>query len=507
MTRPVRMRSTNDARPTNGETRSGSDARRRYPRSRAELMASDAPPVRGVAKPPDASISTAPIVGPVFRPIEPAQNRPTKDWALFALIVGYPIWRLLGANLFIVPLLAVPMALELYRRRRIKFPSGFTFYALLILIALLSISMINKTPPGAIPPAPGVGRYLAWLVRVLDFVAGGVVLLYVGNLTERELPTQRVVKMLASLFVSFIVGGLLGMVLPAIKVMTPVGHLLPHSLRSNSFVSNLVTLQFAQYQAVLGNVAPRPDFPLNYTNTWGECVALLLPWFLIAMLRGKKSLGRRAITVAVLLVALIPIIYSLNRGMWIGVGIGLAYVLFRLAMTGRTIQVAVVLSALAMAAIVLLTTPLSSVVSGRVDHPRSNDGRSNINSAAIDAAASSPLIGYGGMTGVIGSQRSLAIGPTAECPQCGNLTIGGDGQMWQLLITEGFAGAALYVLFFVRFAWKYRRDTSPIGTVGVMTVLVVLWFMTVYTALELPLMIIMVALGLWWRHARGRVAA
>ena len=33
--------------------------------------------------------------------------------------------------------------------------------------------------------------------------------------------------------------------------------------------------------------------------------------------------------------------------------------------------------------------------------------------------------------------------------------------MWQLLITMGFAGPALYVIFYLRFWWKYRRDPSP----------------------------------------------
>jgi hypothetical protein len=119
----------------------------------------------------------------------------------------------------------------------------------------------------------------------------------------------------------------------------------------------------------------------------------------------------------------------------------------------------------------------------------------------VNAAKASPLIGFGGQTGVIGSRRSIAIGPTPNCPQCGNLTIGGDGQMWLLLITEGFAGAALYILFFARFAWRYRRDISPVGTAGLMMVPLALWFMTVYPATDLPLVIMCIGMGLWWRNS------
>ncbi|HEY7174060.1 MAG TPA: O-antigen ligase family protein [Micromonosporaceae bacterium] len=466
--------------------------------------AADPSTVRGVAKSPDASLLDVPLVGPVFRSRDPQQIRPARDWALFALLVLYPLWRLLGANLFIVPFLAVPMALELYRRRNLRFPAGFNVYVLLIFIALISVTMINKTPPGAIPPQPGVGRYLAWALRVLDFISGAVVLLYVGNLTERELPTRRVVKWLATLFVTFVVGGILGMALAHVSTLTPIGHVLPGSLRSNSFVKNLVTLQFAQNQAVLGSVAPRPDFPLNYTNAWGECIALLLPWFLIAVMRARRTMPRMFAAGATLAVAVVPTIYSLNRGMWIGLGIGAAYLLIRLVRTGRRAQVAAVLGAVALVGVIMLTTGLGDVIGSRLEHPRSNDGRANINHAAIVAAEASPIIGYGGMTGVIGSQRSIAIGPTADCPSCGNLTIGGDGQMWQLLITQGFAGAILYVLFYLSFWWKYRRDPSPIAVAGTISILMMLMFMTVYTALELPLMIVMVGLGLWWRSARAQ---
>ena len=95
----------------------------------------------------------------------------------------------------------------------------------------------------------------------------------------------------------------------------------------------------------------------------------------------------------------------------------------------------------------------------------------------------------------------------AECPECGNLTIGGDGQMWQLLITMGFAGPVLYVVFYLRFWWKYRRDPSPVAVAGAINVIMMLMFMTVYTALELPLIIVMTGLALWWRSARTQQPA
>jgi hypothetical protein len=447
-------------------------------------------------------VAAVPMVGPVFGHVEPQQHRPARDWALFALLVGYPLWRVLGVVLVIVPLLAIPMALELYRRRRLRFPAGASLWVLLIAIGLLSVIMINATPPGAVTPDPSLNRYLAWGLRIADYVAAGIVLLYVGNLTERELPTARVVKMLGALFVTCTLGGVAGMLFGGVDVLTPVGHLLPGSLRSNGFISNLVTLNLAQNQDIIGSTAaPRPEFPLTYTNTWGECMVLLVPWFVLALVRGKRTLGRRAAGIAILVIAIIPTVYSLNRGMWIGLGVVFVFLLVRLVQIGRGSQVAIVVGVGAIAAIIFLTTPLSAVITDRISHPHSNDGRANINVAAVNAAKASPLIGFGGQTGVIGSRRSIAIGPTPDCPKCGNLTIGGDGQMWLLLITEGFAGAALYILFFARFAWRYRRDISPVGTAGLMMVPLALWFMTVYPATDLPLVIMFVGMGLWWRNS------
>jgi hypothetical protein len=462
------------------------------------------PTIRGAARPPESSISRTPIVGPAFQPTNKL-SRQARDWALFALIVGYPLWRLLGFTLFIIPLLGIPMALELYRRRRIKLPAGFGFLALLLLVALVGVLMLGKTPPFALPPAPGIGRYLAWAQRLGDFLTAAIILLYVGNLSERELPTKRVVKMLSALFLMVVVGGYLGMLLPNTTLQSPMSHVLPHSLKANSFVQLLTTVQFAQVQDVIGSPKPRPDFPFTYTNGWGEAVVLLAPFFFVAMLQGTKKLSRRIWVGVVLVAALVPTIYSLNRGMWGGIAIAIAYVLYRFARTGRALQVAVTLGAIALVAVIVLVTPLSAVISGREANPKSNDGRANINSAAFAAAKSSPFIGYGGLANERGSGRTITAGPTAKCPTCGTLTIGGSGQMWQLLITTGFLGTGAYIAFLVRFGWRYRRDSSPIGMIGMITVLVSLLFMTVYSALDLPLMIIMIALGLWWRHSENRL--
>ncbi len=77
----------------------------------------------------------------------------------------------------------------------------------------------------------------------------------------------------------------------------------------------------AQIQDVLGFTAPRPKAPFEYTNTWGNVIGLLVVWFAVWAVRAR---GRgRVFAVIVLGVALVPIVDSLNRGLWVGLGLGL----------------------------------------------------------------------------------------------------------------------------------------------------------------------------------------
>ena len=151
----------------------------------------------------------------------------------------------------------------------------------------------------------------------------------------------------------------------------------------------------------------------------------------------------------------------------------------------------------------MVTTPLSGVILGRVDNPHSNDRRASIAWASVDAARHSPFIGYGGQLEMPGSERSIAIGPTPKCPKCGNREVGGEGQLFQLLVTTGFAGAACYLAFFLWFWARYRGDPSPIGIAGATVTVLTLVYLPVYASVGMPLAVTMVGLGLWWRHTEA----
>ncbi len=52
-------------------------------------------------------------------------------------------------------------------------------------------------------------------------------------------------------------------------------------------------------------------------------------------------------------------------------------------------------------------------------------------------AAASPIVGYGDTRQQQGSAKSIAVGPTAKCPNCGQQEVGSTGQLWLLLVCDG----------------------------------------------------------------------
>src|SRR5204862_732838 len=169
---------------------------------------------------------------------------------------------------------------------------------------------------------------------------------------------------------------------------------------------------------------------------------LLVGWFLVAAWRV------RLFSLAVLAVAVVPVVYSLNRGLWIGLAVMAVAVAVRLALRGRFWALAgVAVTATALAA-VLATPPLGVLVNQRLDHGKSNGVRTYLTAKSVSGALDSPVVGYGSTRTTLGGRQSISVGETADCPRCGNFTIGGNGQLWQLLYAHGLAGTACYVGFF-----------------------------------------------------------
>jgi hypothetical protein len=424
-------------------------------------------------------------------------------WPFTAVVAFFPIWWALGLGSFALIGFSLPMALQLRRARPLKVPRGFAFWLCFLAAVLISGLMLGKTAPDTLPHG-AASQLVAYSLRLFNYLASTVLLLYVMNMRGRGLSDRRIVGCLAAFFVTCVAGGLLGLAAPGFNFTSLFERLLPHSVAANWYVKVLVHPAAAQNQDVLGFTAPRPKAPFEFTNTWGNVVGLLIVWFAIWALHKRGRV--RLFAAAVLCVALLPIVNSLNRGLWVGLGFGLLLLAVRLAMSGRLATVIALTAVAGTAAVVVIASPLATVVQERLNHGHSNEIRSNLAQAAFKGATESPVIGWGTTRQVRGSYQSIAIGTTSGCARCGNADIGSTGQFWLTIFAQGFVGMALYLGFFLSVLWFYRGQRTAIGIGAQMTIILSLWFMFVYSAVGWPLALQMIAVGMLWRQKQPEPA-
>jgi polysaccharide biosynthesis protein PslJ len=327
-----------------------------------------------------------------------------------------------------------------------------------------------------------------------------VLLLYVGNLTERELPVRLVVWSLAVLCLVTVAGGYLGMLAPRFEFTAPLEYLLPGSLAADPYMQTLIHPASAQIMDVFGGIdSARPKAPWEYTNVWGYMLSLLLIWVVVGWVVEGSGLTRLYALAAVAL-SVVPIVYSLNRALWAGLALSLAFGAVQALRRGRVVLVGAGSVAVAAVLIALALSPLAEVVRARADNPHSDDGRAATNAASVEAANLSPVNGWGTTRESLGSSDSIAVGPTPECPGCGQHVIGNAGQLWITLISSGWVGTFLLFAFFASVAWRYRAASTTVGQGALLTVLLLFWYMFFYVALMSPLAVTMIAVALLWRR-------
>ncbi|MEV0645189.1 hypothetical protein AB0I28_07985 [Phytomonospora sp. NPDC050363] len=440
-------------------------------------------------------------------------------WPLTGMLVLYPLWWALGLGTLIFFIMAVPMAVWLVRRGRanaaaaspglrrpsftagIALPPAFGLWLAFCAVVVISLLALELDPAGTIPGGL-VGRLPGAMFKVAGYAAVTICLLYAGNLTERELSRRRLAKMLAWLFAVTVAGGLLGILAGHFEFTSPLEMLLPPKVAKDGFVKSLVHPSAAQVMDFLGYETPRPAAPWGYTNTWGNNLGILAPFAIVAAWAWPTGRMVRLGAAALLLVALVPAIYSMNRGLWLNLGVAGAFVAVRLLLAGRLWILGAGAALLLTGGILLAATPLGGVVQQRLDNGHSDDGRGYSTEQAVEGVSGSPVIGYGSTRKTIGSGASIAVGATEECPRCGGRVIGGNGQLWQALYAHGIAGAVCYVGFFLVVLWRFRHDRSPLGLAASTAMLLSLTSMFYYNALVTPLALTMLAYALLWRNKR-----
>src|SRR3954451_20562654 len=124
---------------------------------------------------------------------------------------------------------------------------------------------------------------------------------------------------------------------------------------------------------------------------------------------GKEAGWRRKVGPVVLMAAIFPIIFSLNRGLWISLAFAAAYSALRLAANGKARALQALIAAVVVGGIVFVSSPLYDTLVLRVETPHSNDRRAGTAETVVSVAAhGSPVLGYGTTRTMQGTFSSLA---------------------------------------------------------------------------------------------------
>jgi hypothetical protein len=266
------------------------------------------------------------------------------------------------------------------------------------------------------------------------------------------------------------------------------------------FVQSLVHPYAAQIMDLVGGDKPRPAAPWGYTNTWGNNFCLLAGWLVVAAWQTRGA-ARKLGAVLCLVVSVVPAVVSLNRGLWIGIVVLALYAAVRYIVAGQLWIIGALVVATAALGIAMISTPLGGVVGARLDNGKSNGVRSFLIDRALEGFAGSPVVGYGGTRNTVGGRNSITVGESAGCERCGNFTVGGNGQLWQLLYAHGAVGTAGYLGFFGYGLWRFRRDRTAIGVAGSAAIVTSFSAMLWYNSLVTPLAFMVLAYALLWRNS------
>jgi hypothetical protein len=404
------------------------------------------------------------------------QLRP--GWPVLAILVLFPLWYVLGLGGFIWIILAVPLLVHLVLAKSWRVPRGFIIWVFyLVWVALSAIQISHST------------NWLTYAYRTASYVAATLAFIYLVNTDEKGLPTRRIVNAFTVFWIFIVIGGYAAMAAPAFSFSTPTQKLLGH-LGSNKLLLALIHPTLAQAQALggveaIGHAIARPAAPFAYTNWWGANFAFLVPFVILAIRQARTRLVRVGLA-GMLLVSVVPFIYSINRGAWLSLIVGGLYAWVRFAARRRGRAALGGLALIAVIAVAVFATPLGSVVQARIGHEGSTSLRLLLIQQSGQNALGSPLVGYGVPLPPPVSQYSLP-------------NVGTQGQLWLVLVSVGIPGTVFFLLWLLYVFWCSRSLSDPVSFTVHVAILIGMIQLPFYGWMPTEMFIVMAAAALVWR--------
>ncbi len=414
--------------------------------------------------------------------VRPGRFHLPPGWPLLAILVLFPLWYVLGLGAFIWIILAAPIFVHLVLARTWRVPRGFVIWLFFLVWVLLSAIQISHTANWL---TYGYRRPRTWR-RPWLFI-------YVVNTDEKALPTRRIINAFTVFWVVIVIGGYLAMAAPHFSFSTPAQKVLGH-LGTNKLLLTLIHPTLAQAQALggvqaIGHAIARPAAPFAYTNWWGANFAFLVPFVILAIRQARSRLVRVSL-MGMLLVSLVPFVYSINRGAWLSLIIGGLYAWIRIAARRRGRAFIGGLALLAVVAVAVFATPLGGVVRARIGHEGSASLRLSLIQQSGQGALSSPVVGYGVPLPQPVSQYSLP-------------NVGTQGQLWLVLVSVGIPGTVFFLLWLLYVFWSARSTDDPVSFAVHVAILIGVIQLPFYGWMPTEMFMVMAAAALVWRN-RGQ---
>jgi len=383
-------------------------------------------------------------------PVGPPEGpRLPVGWALYLMFGGLFVWWFLGLSGFVQAMFAIPLLVTLMAKRGgVAMPRAFWLWLLFLAFMFASASQLSDA-----------NNALSWGWRMSIYVASTIIFLFVYNSSRQRLPAKTIINILAAFWVLTVVGGLLGMALPNHTFHSLMQSVMPKHFLSNAFVKALVIPSTTGGKTFPGLGIYRVKAPFIYTNQWGSAFALTLPFAFAVISQSRKQL-HRLIFVGLLIVSVVPLVFSLDRGSWLSAGAGAAYGMYRLAKGGRRgrsakmvrtakslIFVGVVVGA------VVLISPLGGDILTRLNAGYGDTHRQLLYSSSLTLVVQSPILGFGSPVSLNVLNPSAPPGPS----------VGTHGTFWTVLVSNGVPALVFFVLWLLAAFVKTRKRIPGTG--------------------------------------------
>lgn len=347
---------------------------------------------------------------------------PLPRWPLTALLAPFPLWWLAGLGTLIWPAAGVVMAVLLGRRGDVKAPKGFGIWLFYLFWITLSAAQLDSS-----------GRVVGFAYRLILYLGCTAIFLYVYNMTDERL-TDYLLGVMTLFFAGVVAGGYLGLLMPTLTITTPMAYVMPGGLLSNDLVREIVIIGTTQFNPdAWAYRDPRPSAPFLYTNNWGNAYSILLP--LVSLYLIRSSGKRRFIFVLFLvLLSMVPAFLTLNRGMFLGLGVAAVVIALRYLRFGNPRGIVAVGLAATVVAAAFVLLPVSERLDTRLESSGSNESRLTVYIETLTRTALSPLFGYG----------APRPAETVGVPPAGT-----QGQVWMVLFSHGYVGLIVFLLWFL----------------------------------------------------------